>query len=283
MINMYLCISGFEQVSDDEIEGHPRRNKSTSSLSGQAVSARQLAGKRRSGSGSSAAPSIVPLVIHLPYDHLRDVTIAASSDWTLAEVFSRVSAKLSCNAAHQQATRYVFFSWEDGKHGPRRVPHSPLVEYDLFGRHSKSSHKTANGAVGDGDGDVDGDDDLDDADEIDESSTDRGTSKAATGGAQSQPSSTTPPQTATKPPKSSKKKTSSLFSAFYQSSSSSTSSATQSSSPGIAGGIAAAAAAASSTSATSRGSDLLPPHMAFNMLASCSKSAIPMVSRGVER
>ena len=199
-------------------------------------------------------------------------------------MFSRVSAKLSCNAAHQQATRYVFFSWEDGKHGPRRVPHSPLVEYDLFGRHSKSSHKTANGAVGDGDGDVDGDDDLDDADEIDESSTDRGTSKAATGGgAQSQPSSTTPPQTATKPPKSSKKKTSSLFSAFYQSSSSSTSSATQSSSPGIAGGIAAAAAAASSTSATSRGSDLLPPHMAFNMLASCSKSAIPMVSRGVER
>ena len=71
---------------------------------------------------------IINLSVHLPYDHLRQVDVVASGDWTLFDVFLRLKQRLATAAAHQSAANYVFFLWENGKLGARKVDNSLIIE-----------------------------------------------------------------------------------------------------------------------------------------------------------
>jgi hypothetical protein len=82
-----------------------------------------------------ASITIKSLIVHLPSDHLRKMEVAASSQWTLAEVFSRMvsTGKLSHSPSNQHSSSYIFLYWPAGKLGPQKVPHPPQEEHDLFG------------------------------------------------------------------------------------------------------------------------------------------------------
>lgn len=57
----------------------------------------------------------VALVIHLPSDHLRKIQVNAMSNWTLADVFRKISSKLSINKANRSEYSHVFFAWDAGR------------------------------------------------------------------------------------------------------------------------------------------------------------------------
>jgi hypothetical protein len=71
---------------------------------------------------------IITLTVHLPFDHLRHVEVAASADWTLLDVFRKVKQRVASSAVHQATASYVFFPWENGKLGPRKVDNSLIIE-----------------------------------------------------------------------------------------------------------------------------------------------------------
>jgi hypothetical protein len=88
---------------------------------------------------NSTSNKVVSLIIHLPYDHLCEVELTVSAHWTLYDVFSRINQKLAVNPTNQRASKYLFFPWDEGKLGPRKVAHSPIVELDTFGRHQRGA------------------------------------------------------------------------------------------------------------------------------------------------
>ena len=77
--------------------------------------------------GAALTPKVsrtVVVTIHLPFDHLRQVDVTASADWTLMDVFLRVKQRLATALTHQTSRNYVFFPWDNGKLGPRKVDNS---------------------------------------------------------------------------------------------------------------------------------------------------------------
>jgi hypothetical protein len=88
----------------------------------------------------------ITIIVHMPFDHMSKLEVAASPDWTLATVFAKIMHKLAANKSHRSHYSYVFLPWEAGSRGPGTVPHSPAVEANLFGsnRNSISSTSTNN-------------------------------------------------------------------------------------------------------------------------------------------
>lgn len=93
-----------------------------------------MAAAAATATASSNAPSapkggkIVILTVHFPFDHLRQVEVVASADWTLMDVFLRLKQRLAASTVHQTSSNYVFFPWENGKLGPRKVDNSLIIE-----------------------------------------------------------------------------------------------------------------------------------------------------------
>jgi hypothetical protein len=103
------------------------------------------------GAAAARSDKIVNLIVHLPFDHLRQVEVVASSDWTLQDVFARVKQRLATSLTHQTAGSYVFFSWENGKLGPRKVDNSLIIEAQMQYDNAEDGPQQA-GKAGGGDG-----------------------------------------------------------------------------------------------------------------------------------
>lgn len=56
---------------------------------------------------------IVNIIIHLPQDHLRTVTVKALEDWTLLDVFNKIKQKIAISPANQLVNKYLFFVWNN--------------------------------------------------------------------------------------------------------------------------------------------------------------------------
>jgi hypothetical protein len=82
--------------------------------------------------------NIMSLIIHLPMDHLRKIEVFVSIEWTLQDVLMQLSKHFPNVPIQQLQTSYVFFPWEAGRNGPKKMDHSPAVEVDLFTKRTVS-------------------------------------------------------------------------------------------------------------------------------------------------
>lgn len=79
----------------------------------------------------------IPLIIHLPNDHLQYLEYDAEVGSTLREVFSNVIAKIVINKSFQKENEFMFVPWESGVKGSMYIDFSPNTEQSLFSKNSK--------------------------------------------------------------------------------------------------------------------------------------------------
>jgi len=87
----------------------------------------------------STRGNIMSLIVHLPMDHMRKIEVFVSIEWTLQDVLMQINKHFPNVPVQQLQSSYVFFPWEAGKNGPKKVDHSPAVEVDLFTKRTIST------------------------------------------------------------------------------------------------------------------------------------------------